>query len=121
MTMLEANDPSFWEQYPNGAKTYDAWGREILHVKACNPETGKVVRYETAADGRTIALNTSGGPPRRDGFHPAPLRVVANRPSVDAARACSHMDQAVDQLRGLAASAASAAEAIGAFRDALTE
>ena len=152
MTMIDANDPSFWERCPNGAKTYDAWGREILHVKACNPETGEVISYGMGWIARTWnrllwanepsshhhiwrmrGLWSLAKVPRhgliagehvllaRHGFHPAPLRVVANRPSVDAARACSHMEQAADQLRGLAASATSATEAIGAFRDAMTE
>jgi hypothetical protein len=80
MTMLNANDPSFWEQYPNGADIYDAWGRRIPFVVASNPATGEVIRGETTADGGAIALNTSGGFWRRHGFHPAPLRVVARRP-----------------------------------------
>ena len=45
MPMLDANDPAFQRQYPNWAKVYDAWGRELRHVKACNPETGEVISY----------------------------------------------------------------------------
>lgn len=45
MPMLDANDPAFRKQYPNWAKVYDAWGRELRHVKACNPETGEVISY----------------------------------------------------------------------------
>jgi len=116
MTMLEANDPSFWEQYPSGAKAYDAWGREILQVKACNPETGEVISHGMGWIARTWhRLLWANDPsslchhhiwrmrglwplakvPRheliagehvlltRHGFHPAPLRVVANRPLVE--------------------------------------
>jgi hypothetical protein len=119
--MLDARDPAFQQQYPYGCHVYDAWGRPIRFVQACNPETGEVIRMVSAINGTALASNVSGGPWRRHGFWPAPLRVVANRPAVEVARVCLHMDQAVDQLRGLGASAASTTEAIGAFRDAMTE
>jgi hypothetical protein len=40
MTTINANDSSFWEQYPNGCHTYDARGRRIPFVQVSNPETG---------------------------------------------------------------------------------
>lgn len=43
--MIDAHDPAFREQYPNWAKVYDARGRELRQVKACNPETGEVISY----------------------------------------------------------------------------
>ena len=83
MTMINANDPRFWEQYPNGADTYDAWGRPIPFVVASNPATGEVIRFETAGGGMAVAKGVTGGPWRRHGFYPAPLRVVARRPAVE--------------------------------------
>ena len=72
--MLEADTPSLREQYPNGCQIYDARGRLLRLVVACNPETGEVIRCES--DGKAVALNVSGGPWKRHGFWPAPLRVV---------------------------------------------
>lgn len=72
--MLDARSPEFWQQHPNGCHTYDARGRLLRMVVACNPETGEVIRCES--DGKAVALNVSGGPWKRHGFWPAPLRVV---------------------------------------------
>jgi hypothetical protein len=83
MTMLNANDPSFWEQYPNGVDTYDAWGRRIPFVVVSNPATGEVIRFESDGGGMAVATDVAGCPWRRHGFHPAPLRVVARRPAVE--------------------------------------
>jgi hypothetical protein len=47
MPILDANDPAFLEQYPNGATMYDAWGRRLHSVVACNPETGEVIALDT--------------------------------------------------------------------------
>jgi hypothetical protein len=47
MPILDANDPAFFEQYPNGATVYDAWGRRLHSVVACNPETGEVIALDT--------------------------------------------------------------------------
>jgi len=46
--MLDANDPAFRQQYPNGATVYDRTGRRIGNVFACNPETGEVITYDTS-------------------------------------------------------------------------
>lgn len=100
--MLDANDPAFRDQYPNWAKVYDVWGRELLHVKACNPETGEVITYAMGWIARAlhgllwtrdprsfqVIWRLRIGPSRswliagdhdlltRHGFWPAPLRVV---------------------------------------------
>jgi hypothetical protein len=80
MPILDANDPAFFEQYPNGATVYDAWGRRLHSVVACNPETGEVIRLRFTlhwrwwlSRWRLVRL-----PERRHGFWPAPLRVVPN-------------------------------------------
>ena len=83
MKMLNANDASFWEQYPNGCDVYDAWGRPIPFVVASNPATGEVIRMVSAISGAVLATDVTGGPWRRHGFYPAPLRVVARRPAVE--------------------------------------
>jgi hypothetical protein len=87
MPILDANDPAFFEQYPNGATMYDAWGRRLRNVAAYNLETGEVVRFVPWKGGHPIVnlfrmlgtlhlLNPSRSLIRRHGFWPAPLRVV---------------------------------------------
>ena len=88
MPMLAANDASFRRQYPNYAKVYDAWGRELRHVKACNPETGEVISYGMGWIAKALHGLLWARPSRnglnagehelltRHGFWPAPLRVV---------------------------------------------
>ena len=88
----------FWAIYGFGAKVYDATGRRLLHVTACNPETGEVIRADdtwlTGAWIRAL-LAMRGNRPRylgkftppgelltRHGFWPAPLMVVP-KPSHD--------------------------------------
>jgi hypothetical protein len=43
--MIDANTPTFREQYPNGATVYDRTGRRISGVVACDPETGEVITH----------------------------------------------------------------------------
>ena len=74
--MLEAGTLSLRQQCPNGCLIYDARGRLLRMVLACNPETGEVIRYETINNGKAIATNADGSPRKRHGFWPAPLRVV---------------------------------------------
>ena len=52
MTMLDANDPAFRQQYPNGAIVRDRLGHLVLGVVACDPETGEVVRSKMTEAGR---------------------------------------------------------------------
>lgn len=76
MSILDARNLAFREQYPYGCHVYDVWGRPIRFVQICNPETGEVVRMVPAINGTALAVNVSGGPWRRHGFWPAPLRLV---------------------------------------------
>ena len=86
--MLDANDPTFRQQYPNGAIVRDRLGRQLRGVVAYNPETGEVVRaipWGKNGDHPVVALfrllgtlhllNPSGSMIRRHGFHPAPLTI----------------------------------------------
>ena len=50
--MIDANDPAFQQQYPNGAIVRDRLGRQLRGVVACNPETGEVVRSKMTEEGR---------------------------------------------------------------------
>ena len=52
MTMLDANDPTFRQQYPNGAIVRDRLGRLVRGVVACDPEAGAVVRATMTERGR---------------------------------------------------------------------
>jgi hypothetical protein len=63
--MLDAKDPTFQQQYPNGAIVRDRLGRQLRGVVACDPETGEVIRY----DRKTRQ--------ERHGFWPAPLSIRA--------------------------------------------
>jgi len=72
--MLDARSPAFRRLLPNGCYIYDARGRLLRMVVACNPETGEVIRYQCNSE--TVATNANGGPRMRHGFWPAPLRVV---------------------------------------------
>ena len=65
--MIYATDPKFRKQYPNGCDIYDARGRLLLCVFACNPETGEVIRF----DGSWLT-----------GQWPAPLTVVPRKASI---------------------------------------
>lgn len=79
MSWLDANDPAFVAQYPDYCRVYDARGRRIMYVRACNPQTGEVIRYQfkrSRFGGEMIAAIAGGGPWMRHGFFPAPLRLV---------------------------------------------
>ena len=52
MTMLDANSPTFRQQYPNGAIVRDRLGHLVLGVVACDPETGEVVGSKMTEAGR---------------------------------------------------------------------
>ena len=52
MTMLDANDPTFRQQYPNGAIVRDRLGELVRGVVACDPETGEVVTSKMTEAGR---------------------------------------------------------------------
>lgn len=52
MTMLDANDPTFHQQYPNGAIVRDRPGRLVRGVVACDPETGVVIKGTMTEGGR---------------------------------------------------------------------
>jgi hypothetical protein len=80
--MLAVTDPEFAILYPNHCQVYDATGRRIPFVIACNPETGEVERYlaDTNASGFQIIRVDDNGPVRSRGFFPGPLRVVPNPP-----------------------------------------
>ena len=45
MAMLDAR--AFWRRYGCGATVFDAMGRELDKVVACNLETGEVIMNET--------------------------------------------------------------------------
>ena len=50
--MLDANDPTFQRQYPNGAIVRDRLGHLVLGVVACDPETGEVIMAKMTEAGR---------------------------------------------------------------------
>jgi hypothetical protein len=63
--MLDANDPTFRQQYPNGAIVRDRLGRLLRGVEACDLETGEVISV----------VFIWGQPHRSRMFHPAPLTI----------------------------------------------
>jgi hypothetical protein len=95
--MLEV--PEFRQLYPRGGKVFDARGREIHHVSACNPETGEVVTRDMSwiarAWIRLLWTRTDYRHPlrplyqpgwtyfiTRHGFWPAPLSITPQQPEV---------------------------------------
>lgn len=92
MPMLDASDPAFQALYPHFAQVFDATGRQLHNVVACDPLTGEAVmvdlrpslwdqltlplRRQRLRWWRHLAYRTSI--PRRHGFWPAPLRIVPN-------------------------------------------
>lgn len=94
--MLDANSTGFI--HPHGATVRDRWGRRILGVMACNPETGEVISCNgTWLTGQWLRLthrfrvvvvtrhalrwvSPSGGFLRCHGFWPAPLAIEAKQP-----------------------------------------
>jgi hypothetical protein len=81
--MLDANDPNFFQRYPNGATVYDRTGRQLHGVVACNPDTGEVVRWDESRIVGAVLRMARGREEiwifRRHGFWPAPLTVVPNQ------------------------------------------
>jgi Lar family restriction alleviation protein len=67
--MIDANDPAFREQYPNGAIVRDRLGRQLHGVEACDPETGEVDSW----------VFIWGQQQRSHLFHPAPLTIEPRR------------------------------------------
>jgi hypothetical protein len=63
--MLDANDPAFREQYPNGAIVRDRLGRLLSGVVACHTETGEVIKH----------TQTEGGIVETHQTWPAPLTI----------------------------------------------
>jgi len=92
MPMLEVLE--FRKLYRHGGKVFDARGRELRHVSACDPETGEVVIVDLrpsiwdrmvtplrrSARGWLRELVFRSSIPTRHGFWPAPLRIVPNPP-----------------------------------------
>jgi hypothetical protein len=86
--MLDANSPTFREQYPNGATVYDRTGCRISGVVAFDPETGEVIRHGKSSIVGAILRMARGRQQRwdlpaefcRHGFWPAPLTIRANTP-----------------------------------------
>lgn len=91
MAILDANDAIFKVLYPCGASVYDATGRCIPDVVACDPITGEVIRiagrwaspmhalfsrYRQPAPSWWTWLHYRDCLPRRHGFWPAPLTVT---------------------------------------------
>ena len=94
MAWLDARDETFFEQYPYGVWLYDATGRLLENVIACDTETGEAIICRVNAwnlsrhFGRWLFRRyTSRGLhwfygseiPRRHGFWPRPLQVVPKR------------------------------------------
>jgi hypothetical protein len=83
--MLDANDPAFRQQYPNGAIVYDRTGHRISGVVACDRETGEVISVVGLNDKapmgeRPELLPAVEGELRRcREFYPAPLKIEPRR------------------------------------------
>ena len=93
MAMLTAD--AALKLYPRGLWVFDATGRRLTHVMACDPETGEVVRWPQGAwspqdwiRGQLRRIRPrlqwdwiyGGALHKRHGFWPAPLRVVPKDP-----------------------------------------
>lgn len=94
MAMLTADEAL--KLYPRGLWVFDATGRQLSHVMACDPETGEVIVW---SEGTYSPLDWirwrlrrvkprlrwdwlySGSIHMRHGFWPAPLRLVAKEPT----------------------------------------
>ena len=76
------------ERHPQGCWMFDAAGRQLKHVHACNPDTGEVIMVDwrpTLWQRLTSTLRRSSRwnwltlrshVPTRHGFWPAPLHIV---------------------------------------------
>lgn len=88
MAMLTANEAL--TLYPRGLRVFDATGRQLSHVMACNPETGEVIIWNLPDWIRWRLRRVkprlrwdwlySGSVHMRHGFWPAPLRLVPKDP-----------------------------------------
>jgi hypothetical protein len=97
--MLDANSPTFRQQFPNGAIVRDHLGRQVLGVVACNPETGEVITFDMGWIAKAwrkvlwaqdpyklrrfrFGAEVIGGEIlRRHGFWPAPLAIEPQQPA----------------------------------------
>lgn len=90
MAMLTANEAL--KLYPRGLWVFDATGRQLSHVMACNAETGEVImwahdawhpldwiRWRARRAGLRWEWLYPGSIHTRHGFWPAPLRLVERR------------------------------------------
>jgi hypothetical protein len=81
MPLIYATDPTFQQQYPNGATVRDRLGQVLKGVEACDPVTGEVISI-VGLDGTTPSDTPDELLPAMDGqlqrrrrFHPAPLSI----------------------------------------------
>lgn len=81
MTMLHAAE--VLQRHPQGCLVFDATGRRLDYVLACDPETGEVLRYAPRRAKPWLPRLIRGwGYATRHGFWPAPLRLVPKSPEV---------------------------------------
>lgn len=97
MTMLHAAE--VLQRHPHGCWVFDATGRRLDYVLACDPETGEVLRFVSWnsvthywmwalvkaprwAKPWLPRLIRGWGGATRHGFWPAPLRLVPKSPEV---------------------------------------
>ena len=88
--MLDANDPTFQRQYPNGAIVRDRLGRQLRGVVACDPVTGEVIRNDKSRIVGAFLRMVRGREQhwelpaefRRHGFYPAPLTIEPRLPAL---------------------------------------
>lgn len=66
--MLDANDPNFRQQYPNGAIVRDRLGRQLQGVEACDPETSGSVGKGRKGRDAWYATNHRDTDKRREPF-----------------------------------------------------
>lgn len=98
MSWLDARDPSFPVAHPYGAWLYDARGRMLEGVIACNPDTGEVLtaactsvqafwsgvlnrRWPRRREAwiRCLFLTFGDSIATRHGFWPAPLTLISKQ------------------------------------------
>lgn len=81
--MLNANSPTFRQQYSNGAIVRDRLGRQLRGVVACGLVTGKVIRHDKSRIVGAFLRLVRGREQYwelpaefcRHGFYPAPLTI----------------------------------------------
>ena len=87
--MLDANDPTFQQQFPNGAIVRDRLGRQLHGVMACDPVTGEVIRHDKSRIVGAFLRMVRGREQHwelpaefwRHGFHPTPLTIEPRLPA----------------------------------------